>query len=99
MPECCGSERTTPFCPMCGKALSAHHERALLCHVQKQARMRRERYTFFASKDDYPDQQEILANEQPLVAKWEAWERFVRRAIEAGITCEEKPSNGGTSDG
>jgi len=31
--KCCGEERTTPFCPMCGKAAQRHGLRTLLRHL------------------------------------------------------------------
>ena len=85
MPHCCGSERTTPFCPMCGKSLHQGYEQALLQHAAVHAAKGREALVEARASGG----ERAIDLRMTTVLKWEAWELFVRRASAAGVTCEE----------
>ena len=61
--HCCGNDRNTPFCPICGQRLSINNAAGLLAYVSSCAEDHRR------TKKNNQDQ---LQSEQ--LDKWESWE-------------------------
>jgi hypothetical protein len=76
MPECCGQQRTTKFCPDCGAALKVTPAIAsLLAHCQVAAENADK--ALFAAKREHerdPDNSEKCLDDRTRIAeKWHSW--------------------------
>lgn len=88
---CCGAERNTPFCPMCGKSLanSVGHEilRYMTIQVNKFTREAKGREAAdperYGSLDRYKRR---LAASWRTVEKWTAWRDWVASALDTKNT-------------
>ena len=88
--ECCGVDRATPFCPMCGKGIDGHNVLyGLLTHIhrtvvsyehRKQARL--------ASVDNDKDAPYVKTIEKKM-KKWTQWEAALTHAISL-VDCEKE---------
>lgn len=67
--NCCGEDRPTPFCPMCGKSMEGDLC-GLLKHVQQ--RIRNGRYSIKRWTEANPAQARI-PREKVLLEKWVLW--------------------------
>lgn len=75
--KCCGEDRTTPFCPTCGKQLgSAGNLNSLMRHIRKQVDR---------LKGTEPRRGNFVGNSQ---IKWECW----AEALEAMIARDAERS-------
>jgi hypothetical protein len=72
--QCCGQERTTKFCPNCGKPTRAGAGWELLAHIRSQIHSKEVRRKKVSSYDaGYTHRTGINEN----IAKWQEWERWV----------------------
>lgn len=91
MMECCGNERYTPFCPMCGKLLNQGDLLHLLVHIKSQADSLRQALT---SREIYnkehpnkkwekPDRHEkYMKALRRRTEKWEGWHESLKTLLE-----------------
>lgn len=90
MKTCCGEDRTTPYCPNCGKMLLEHglltlleHCKKTLAHLSKRVR-RDELYLEGVDPDDkmrVVSYDRDLRRSNDLAQKWEAWCRELAELI------------------
>ena len=74
MTKCCGEERTTPFCPMCGAAIKGHGIETLLQHCQRslgKAKKEMENRTSAGYERH-------IKTSQASVNKWQSWVDAIR---------------------
>jgi hypothetical protein len=78
VPACCGSERTSAYCPSCGARLAAPSPlEGLLAHCRKQARSLEAVVATWADPEVCeamtPACQAAQARDRARLAKWSAW--------------------------
>ena len=84
-PICCGDERVTPFCPICGKqlALKSATIDGLLAHIRDTRRSQQTRFDTMCrglsedpgdNADRLDRRKRYLEKWSRAVTKWEAWE-------------------------
>jgi len=83
--ECCGKERTTKYCPDCGKELNADAPLAgLLRHCEstlEAANKKRKEAT--EAKDD-----KSLVSAEKSIAKWHQWVCALEAVVQGGMKGE-----------
>ena len=72
MPECCEEERTSSYCPDCGKHLHGDASlRALVVFCRRHARAAVK--AIEELKKDFPDRTSLLKFAEKRLAKWKSW--------------------------
>ena len=82
--ECCGYDRTTPFCPMCGQTLTPHPLGALLTHCQQRVVEYERRVARAEEWRAQRQQAELDTNEKNLIrylAKWSGWAKALKPVV------------------
>jgi len=74
--KCCGETRLTPFCPMCGIAVSGGVPKSLLKHIQTH-----ERLYLRHLKDAISQGSRHVESTRKNHEKWKSWLDFVVQAI------------------
>jgi hypothetical protein len=70
--RCCGEDRQTPFCPLCGRPLrQAGPLETLLAYLRLQARNHRRRLE--ETERAGGKYERLVASRRRTVAKWEGW--------------------------
>jgi len=76
--ECCGEDRMTPYCPMCGKLITDTVLATLIAHISTQARNARNYYSKCAGDTDPSEYlQSRLPKLKARAEKWEAWHKTI----------------------
>ena len=82
MIECCGKDRTTPFCPMCGRAIDGHNVLyGLLSHIQGVVRSYECRRQSRLSHCDNDKTHPLVKGVEKKMKKWVDWQDALARAI------------------
>lgn len=76
MAQCCGEDRATPFCPMCGaKIVEPHPLLGLLKHVSASRKVAEGSLeTMMRNADHYEFSAKQQARMKQKIAKWSGWE-------------------------
>lgn len=82
MSTCCGEERKTPFCPICGTVLNSNHAniQGLLAHIR--AHTKGQTATCEADEHDYPHNLTMNRRRRRALHKWQSWESAIVGLIE-----------------
>lgn len=80
MNTCCGQDRTTPYCPMCGKQLVLPPAEELLAYVRFMG-VNAEREREKVEKARYRDGGERLKQATENAAKWKRWADALEKLI------------------
>lgn len=82
MSQCCGQERCTPFCPMCGKRMVIGDAASLLVHIRKNKRVaeadveERKQFVCNPHTADGNDMRRLVRARDRL-EQWSRWEKLV----------------------
>lgn len=75
--KCCGENRSTPFCPMCGKKLSEDPLFVLLMYLRKHSEALRNKSQGLVDMEADPGQYwskpSAIRSRKVTIAKWDAW--------------------------
>lgn len=85
--KCCGQERTTRFCPECGKPTN-NPLFTLLAHCKPHLDQAKTRLAWTISQNREHDEFRI-AKQQASVDKWQEWMDALERAIQGDGTPEQ----------
>ena len=88
--KCCGEERTTPYCPMCGSEMMVAPAQGLLRHIRKSVQSQQKRITnarrsVAAGAYGAPnsaDNTKFLERRRANLEKWLSWQRVLEELIE-----------------
>ena len=81
---CCGEHRTTPFCPQCGKPITASlcsllaYLRKMQAQCEQQAEARKQRAVEMKRGADAP----FVVRRVNAATKWKAWADAVEKSLE-----------------
>jgi hypothetical protein len=79
MTTCCGAERSTPFCPMCGKRLIRNEGLyGLLLQCRTTEKKMRSKLEYSARDGDQREKESILSSAD----KWKAWGDALAKLLE-----------------
>ena len=85
--QCCGEERTTPFCPECGGVtnkvavvlpeLLSYCKKELCCHEN----IRDDEISYYKRHPDVWDSERLVVRKTKIASKWQRWVDALVEAI------------------